>query len=54
MTSNAPMPTEVTELVTRAKAGDRAAFDEIVNVGQMVVDPPIAEHREAPARHPPE
>ena len=24
------MPTEVTELVTRAKAGDRAAFDEIV------------------------
>jgi RNA polymerase sigma-70 factor (ECF subfamily) len=24
------MPTEVTELVTRAKAGDRAAFDELV------------------------
>ena len=30
MASNSAMPTEVTELVTRAKAGDRAAFDEIV------------------------
>ena len=30
MTSNASMPTEVTELVTRAKAGDKEAFDELV------------------------
>ena len=30
MPSNEPMPTEVAELVTRAKDGDRAAFDEIV------------------------
>ena len=30
MVSNPPMPTEVTELVTRAKSGDREAFDELV------------------------
>ena len=30
MVSNPLMPTEVTELVTRAKAGDRGAFDELV------------------------
>lgn len=30
MTSNDPMPTEVTELVTRAKAGDKDAFDDLV------------------------
>ena len=30
MPSNDPMPTDVTELVTRAKSGDRAACDEIV------------------------
>jgi RNA polymerase sigma-70 factor (ECF subfamily) len=30
MRSNSTMPTEVTELVTAAKAGDRAAFDELV------------------------
>lgn len=30
MTSNASMPTEVAELVTRAKSGDKEAFDELV------------------------
>jgi RNA polymerase sigma-70 factor (ECF subfamily) len=30
MTSNPAMPTEVADLVTRAKAGDKAAFDDIV------------------------
>ena len=32
MVSNSSMPTEVTELVTRAKDGDRAAFDELVKL----------------------
>lgn len=30
MRSNSTVPTEVTELVTAARAGDRAAFDELV------------------------